>query len=968
MAATPQKFPEPALDTLPEALRARVEHHWERWCEAANAAGVALALDQAPAAGLARVWSVSDFAAQACIRHPALLVELIQGGDLSQRYPEGEYGARIASALADAGDEPALHAALRRARQREMVRIAWRDITGLADLEQTTADLSALAEACIDGALGWLYARLCAELGTPRADSGEAQQLVVIGMGKLGAWELNFSSDIDLVFFFAEEGETDSAQRPLSNGEFFTRVGKALIQALDKVTADGFVFRVDMRLRPFGDSGPLVLSFDAAEHYYQTHGREWERYAFIKARVVGGDRAAGERLSAMLRPFVFRRYLDYGAFEALREMKQLIDREVRRKQLDRNIKLGSGGIREVEFIGQAFQLIRGGRDSALQERRILRVLDILQEQGVLPQFAHRELREGYVFLRTVEHRLQEFADQQTHLLPDDEAAQLRLAWGMGYADWPAFAARLEGHRGRVQGHFERVFEAPQIEAGDGEGLDFEGLWNGTLSDARADEALGAAGYSDTAEVRRRLTALHGSRLRKNASVRGRQRLDRLMPLLISAAAGGEHPDITLTRLLDLVEAVARRSVYLALLVENPLALSQLVKLFAASPWIARYLTRHPLLLDELMDPRTLYAPPEREPLQQELLQRMSEVDPDDDERVMDVLRHFKQTNVLKVAAADLAGALPLTKVSDRLTWIAEIVVDAVLEQGWRHLVARHGRPLCSADGRVCDKGFAVVAYGKLGGVELGYGSDLDLVFLHGGEDDSLDTDGEKPLPLPVFFARLGQRMIHIFTAHTPAGVLYDVDLRLRPDGASGMMVSSLRAYRAYQKDKAWIWEHQALVRARVVAGDPLIARQFDALRREVLGKPRDPETLRREVREMRERMREANSRSKAGEFDLKQDRGGIADIEFMVQYGVLAWAAGHPELLEFTDNIRILERLAGAGLMPDEETGLLTEAYRTFRDHLHHLTLQELPGVVPEAEYAVQREAVAALWRKWLEA
>ncbi|UCE89592.1 MAG: bifunctional [glutamate--ammonia ligase]-adenylyl-L-tyrosine phosphorylase/[glutamate--ammonia-ligase] adenylyltransferase [Pseudomonadota bacterium] len=967
MAATPQAaILQTALDEMPEALRARVQHHWERWCEVAALGAVGVTLDEAQAAALVRVWSASDFVAQACIGHPALLTELLASGDLARDYPSEEFAARLASLLATAGDEPALHAVLRRLRQREMVRIAWRDIAGLADLQQTTADLSLLAEACIDGALAWLHARLCAELGTPRSRQGDAQQLVVIGMGKLGAWELNFSSDVDLVFFYPEEGETDKAQQPLSNGEFFTRLGKALIQALDKVTADGFVFRVDMRLRPFGDSGPLVLTFDAAEHYYQTHGREWERYAFIKARVVGGDRAAGEHLSAMLQPFVFRRYLDYGAFEALRDMKQLIDREVRRKQLERNIKLGSGGIREVEFIGQAFQLIRGGRDSTLQERRILRILDVLQGQGVLPQFVVRELQEGYVFLRTVEHRLQEFADQQTHVLPNDDLAQLRLAWSMGYADWPAFAAQLAAHRARVQGHFERVFEAPQIEAGEGEALDFEGVWAGSVSDAQADEMLGEAGYGNTQEVRRRLAALRTSRLRKTASAQGRQRLDRLMPLLVAAAAGSEHADITLTRLLDLVEAVARRSVYLALLVENPLALSQLVKLCGASPWIARYLTRHPLLLDELMDPRTLYAPPERDQLAHELRQRMSEVGTDDDEGAMDVLRHFKQTNVLKVAAADLAGALPLMKVSDRLTWIAEAVVDAVLEQAWRHLAGRHGRPVCSADGRVCDKGFAVVAYGKLGGIELGYGSDLDLVFLHGGEDDTLSTDGEKPLAVPVFFARLGQRMIHIFTAHTPAGVLYEVDLRLRPDGASGMMVSSLRAYRAYQKEKAWIWEHQALVRARVVAGDPLIAQQFDVLRREVLGQPRDPEPLRREVREMRERMRSANSRSKAGEFDLKQDYGGIADIEFMVQYGVLAWAAEHPTLLDFPDNIRILEGFAGAGLMPADETALLTDAYRTYRDRLHRLTLQELPGVVPEAEYATQREAVAQLWRNWL--
>lgn len=965
----------PNLDDLPVALRGRVM----LWCEQFEAAGGVWPVTAAVAAALPTVWAGSEFVALSCIRHPALLAELVASGDLVRDYAEGELAERVAVTLEGVADEGALAVVVRQLRRREMVRIIWRDLAGWAELMRVTGEMTALAEACLDGALAWLHAWQCEALGTPVNAQGEAQHLVVLGMGKLGAWELNVSSDIDLIFAYPEAGQTRRAEggpgRDTSNEMFFARLGRRLIKAIGEITAEGQVFRVDMRLRPFGDSGPLVMHFDAMEQYYQTHGREWERYAMIKARVVAGDRVAGATLMDRLRPFVYRRYLDFGVFESLREMKQMIVREVRRKGMERNIKLGAGGIREVEFIAQAFQLVRGGRERALQERRVLRVLAQLATNGYLPVYTVDELTVAYVFLRRTEHRLQAWADQQTHVLPLDEAGRLRLAWTMGCADWADFYRVLERHRQRVHGHFEQVFAAPQTHHAESDALDLKGVWLGELTPEQAGLQLQKAGYQAPAESLRYLEVLRNSRSYRALSAQGRTRMDQLMPLLIGAAGASgvmkgvdtARPDVTLKRAVDLLEAIAQRTAYLALLVEYPLALSQLVRLLGASAWLARYLSQHPLLLDELLDPRSLYRTQDKPALAVALREHLTGRVPEGEEleQHMEALRHFKQTQVLRVAAADLGGVLPVMQVSDKLTWIAEAVIAEVLELAWHHLVARHGRPVCTADGQLCDKGFAIVAYGKLGGIELGYGSDLDLVFLHGAEREQVATCGEKPVALPVFFARLGQRIIHILTAHTPAGELYEVDMRLRPSGESGLLVSAMNSFAIYQRQQAWTWEHQALVRARVVAGDPAIAVRFERLRREVLGRVREREGVRGEVCDMRRRMREANDKGKVpGRFDIKQGRGGIADIEFMVQYGVLSWACEHPALLDYTDTLHLLDTLAEVEVLPAAEATVLAEAYQIYRTRLHRLSLQEQSGVTSDAPLRPYREEVRRIWRR----
>ena len=964
------------IKQLPDLLQSSVEMQWQSFIES----GVDVSLLPAEVAeSLAKVWACSDFVMQTCVRFPETLLELALSGDLLKSYSDEDYKNSIVTELKQ-DDEEGLSKHLRLFRRREMLRIVWRDIAGWAEFKETTHDLSYLAEACIDTALSNLYQWQCETLGTPVDEEGMAQQLVVLGMGKLGAWELNVSSDIDLIFAFPEEGEVKNGPKQLTNSEFFSRLGKKLIQALDQQTADGFVFRVDMRLRPFGAGGPLVTSFNSFENYYLVHGRSWERYAMVKVRVVGGDYEQGNELLSMIRPFVYRRYLDYGAYESLRELKEMIKQEVQRKGMQNNVKLGGGGIREVEFIAQVFQLIRGGRDTDLQERRVLVVLDYLTQKNLLPDYVVDELKNAYVFLRNTEHRIQEYQDRQTHVLPDDEIGQTRLASGMGFNDWPAFLTELNKHRENVEAHFEQVFVAPQTEETktpekseqQSETQRLEALWYNKLDEQDALDLLSEKGFSDSAAALKQLKTLHKSRQYASLSRQGQTRLDKLMPLLLGAVQQVDSVDITFERILSLLTNVARRSVYLALLLENPMVLSQLIKLCSASPWIARYLQQLPILLDELMDPRSLYQPPEKAELEDEIRQRLAQLDIEDVEQNMDALRHFKQSNVLRVAAADIADALPLMKVSDHLSWIAEVILDEALEQAWRHLVSRHGRPVCKVEGGLCDKGFAVIGYGKLGGYELGYGSDLDMVFLHGSESNNLmtlgdDAKGEKSIAVPVFFARLGQRIIHLLTAHTSAGVLYEADMRLRPDGASGLLVTNLKSYRDYQLKKAWLWEHQALVRARVVAGDPQIAEQFAIIRREVLSQPRDKENLRKEVIEMRNRMRKELSKEKKGQFDLKQGAGGIVDIEFMVQYGVLAWANEKPDLLEYTDNIHLLEALATAKLMAKADVKVLSDAYRIFRARLHKMALQEQPGLVDAEEYNELSTAVRQIWLDWLE-
>jgi glutamate-ammonia-ligase adenylyltransferase len=937
-----------------------------------HSAALQARLDADPALGtqLARVLACSRFVLRELERHPELLDELLSSGDLARSYMPGDYAARIDAAIGTDTGEAALMSGLRTVRRREMLRIVWRDLNRLATLAETTRDLSLLAEAALEAALARLHAELAVKHGEPiGAGSGRAQRLVVIGMGKLGARELNLSSDIDLVFAYPEQGET-AGPRTLSNQEFFTRLGQRLIRALDAQTSEGFVFRVDMRLRPYGEGGALALHFDALEQYYQDQGRDWERYAMIKARAVAGDLAAGAALLELLKPFTYRRYIDFGAIEALRQMKALINREVARRGQQDDVKLGAGGIREVEFIAQSFQLIRGGREPRLQERSLLRVLEELQALGFLPDAVVRELREAYVFLRDTEHALQAWDDAQTQALPGDAEGQARLAHALGLPGWADFAGVLAAHRERVSRHFADVVREPLVQATDpANGAAWAALWAMEQDAVTLDGMLAAAGFENPAATRVQLAALRDSARARTVQGAGRERLDRCMPLLLEAASRSARPSIVIARTTPLIDAVLRRSAYLVLLEQNPAAMTQLVTLCAASPWIAAELAKHPVLLDELIDTRTLHALPDRTRLAEELRAHTLRIPWEDLEAQMEALRYFKLAHGLRCAASEVSGALPLMKVSDYLSWLAEAILGHVLALAWHNLVARHGAPQ-REPGVACDPDFVIVAYGKLGGIELGHGSDLDLVFLHDADPD-LATDGERSIDNSLFFTRLGQRIIHVLTTYTALGPLYAIDMRLRPSGEKGPLVSTFRAFSDYQRHEAWTWEHQALVRARPVAGCPRLARRFEELRREILARPRDPDPLRRDVVEMRAKMRAhllkgEDSGIEGEQFHLKQGDGGIVDIEFLVQYAALAWSGAEPSLSVYTDNIRILEALGASARMNAADAALLTGAYKDYRTAAHRLALQQQGELVPAAEFRDLRREVRRIWRELL--
>jgi len=907
----------------------------------------------------------SDFISENLTRYPEWQQEL------QQRAPEPEewrhYADWLAEEMAQVADEAALMRELRLFRRHMLTRIAWMQALSLSSTQATLRQLSVLAETLIVAARDWLWQACCRELGTPVNAQGEPQPLLILGMGKLGGGELNFSSDIDLIFTWPENGVTQGGRRELDNAQFFTRLGQRLIKVLDQPTIDGFVYRVDMRLRPFGDSGPLVLSFAALEDYYHEQGRDWERYAMVKARLMGGaDDRWSQELEQMLRPFVYRRYIDFSVIQSLRNMKSMIAREVRRRGLKDNIKLGAGGIRETEFIVQVFQLIRGGRERSLQLRAFLPTLQAISDLHLLPAEQALRLQEAYLFLRRLENLLQSINDEQTQTLPSDDLNRARLAWAMGTTGWAEMYGQLEQHMVAVRAIFDELIGDDAPEAGDSKDTDDYGiLWQDRLEEPE----LAALVPHLTAEAQQRLLRAIGDFRqdvdKRTIGPRGRQALDLLMPGLLAEVCPREDADVTLGRLTPLLLGIVTRTTYLELLTEYPGALKHLIRLCAASPMVADQLARYPLLLDELLDPATLYQPTATDAYRDELRQYLLRIPEEDEEQQLEALRQFKQAQHLRIAAADIAGTLPVMKVSDHLTWLAEAIVEQVVQQAWQMMVQRYGRPSHLNEPQA--RGFAVIGYGKLGGWELGYSSDLDLVFLHDCPVEAV-TDGERSIDGRQFYLRLAQRIMHLFSTRTSSGILYEVDARLRPSGAAGMLVSTFAAFDDYQRHEAWTWEHQALVRARIVFGDAALSQRFTGIRRGILCLPREPEKLKTEVREMREKMRAHLGNRQKGRWDIKADRGGITDIEFITQYLVLRYAATEPELTSWSDNVRILALLARHDRMSEEEAHSLTHAYVTLRNELHRLALQALPGQLAPEAFSAEQSVVNASWQRWLEA
>ncbi len=954
------------INALPSALQEEVLQRFESLTVPVNSAQWQQDYKQLQ---LINVFAASPFSAQVCVLNPDLLEHTF----VSAAFSKYQLQALLVEALVTVVSESQLQQCLRQFRKAHQVRLIWRNRCSLGTSEQLVEELSNLADVCINEALKWLYKDSVKQWGKPTSREEKVQELVVLGMGKLGGRELNLSSDIDLIFSFPEGGETQGGRRSIDNQQFFIRLGQRLIQALDLITAEGFVFRVDMRLRPYGGSGALCLSFDAMEIYYQQQGREWERYAFIKARVVAGNETAGQQLLQLLRPFVYRRYLDYSAIESLRSLKKMIASEVRRLGLQQNVKLGAGGIREVEFIAQAFQLIRGGRDLRLQTSSLMQVLDLLPETTGLAVADVQQLRQSYWFLRDVEHALQAVNDQQTQDLPHQVTEQARIACALDFADWPSLQAKISSTRDFIHQQFELVVEVKDDHQAEGSDQQLSQLWAQIAHSARQTDELilwpewqymlTQVGFNDAKGILQHLWLLHQSRPAQTMQTIAQERLALLMPQMLQITAQQENPALTLSRLIVLIEAVLRRSVYLVLLLENPTALRLLVELCAASSWFADFLARQPSLLDELLDVNSLFKVPNAMQLKQELEQNLLRLPEDDTEQLMEALRHFKHAHLLRVAAQEVTGRLPLMKVSDQLTYVAEAVVGQVKNLAWRELSERHGNP---QNEHVPSDDFIVVGYGKVGGWELSYGSDLDLVFIY-DMPSQMETDGAKPIANSMFFTRLGQRMINYLNTVTAAGQLFEVDMRLRPDGAKGLLVSTLTAFTQYQLNKAWTWEHQALVRARPIAGSHDLSNKFITVRKQVLCQPRQTGTLKQEVISMRKKMRQQlvskpDTEGLTGQFRLKHDAGGMIDIEFIVQFGVLAHAHQYPQLLTYTDNIRVLDGFELQGILSATQAQDLREAYQIMRALEHRLTLQNQAGQVSSNELCEQRQKVMEIW------
>jgi glutamate-ammonia-ligase adenylyltransferase len=957
---------------------AELAEHAHRQLEALDAAapGLRASLAEPIASSLPLVFAASDFVARACARDPELLTQIdglpSAGGPAAsapigsrRRPPPVELAARAAAAAL--GEAEVLDR-LRRWRRREMVRIAWGALAGWADVEESLRDLSEFADAAIAACVGYARAQLVERYGEPRSAGGEVQPLVVVAMGKLGGRELNFSSDVDLVLLFPEHGESDG-RRPISNEEFFTRLGQALIRLLETPTPEGFALRVDMRLRPFGDSGPLVASFASLEDYLPLHGRDWERYAYVKARpITAAERFAQIRASA-LGPFVYRRYLDYGVFESLREMKTLIEREVERRELAEHIKLGPGGIREIEFIVQSFQLIRGGRYPRLQTPSLLEALTALGAARLLPLDAAQELRGAYLYLRRLENCLQMLADQQTHQLPADELSRERIALAMGARSSRAMREELDRQREAVIRHFRRFVLGGTERGASGVRIDLGRLWDERAESAALAESLATAGFAASEPVAQMLLDLRASTLVAKLDEPGRRRLQALLPQLLedvgAAGLAAAEQLAVLRRIFSILEATGKRSAYFALLRESRAARERLVEICRHGEFLVRQIASYPLLLDELVDERVQSELPGRSALARELEAAMEQAHEDDPESQVEALCHFQRAAVFRVAVADLTGRLPIMRVSDELTAIAELIVDRAVELGWRQMTAQFGVPHCGEAAERRPVSICAIGYGKLGGFELGYASDLDLVFLHDSRGERQETSGAgRAIDNPLFFVRLAQRVVHLLTMHSSAGRLYEVDVRLRPSGKGGLLITQIDAFAEYQRHEAWTWEHQALLHARAVAGSRPLCEAFERIRLDVLRHAVRRKPLRAEVRAMRERMRRELSKGGDGRFDLKQDAGGIADIEFLAQYWALKWAGDYPPVAMFSDTIRQLESVASADLVPQARVDILTGAYRAYRTRIHHLSLAGAGGVIDAQEFATERAAVSAIWEE----
>jgi len=913
----------------PAALRRRSGDRALAMLRAASPRHAALLENPGLGERVRQVALASDFAVETLRRQPALLEHLAAADPVPLSAP-----------VLDPGLPDSWPTRLRLYRAAASTRLVWRDVLGLDTVEDTLAGSTRLAEDCLRIALAAVEAEFAERHGTVRDEAGAAQRLVVFGLGKLGGGELNFSSDIDLVYAYPRAGESDG-RRALEAEDYFARLGQRLAKLLDETTADGFCHRVDLRLRPFGSAGRVAWSFAAMDGYFQREGRDWERYAWLKARAVAGDIRAGEAWLETLRPFVYRRYLDYTALDGLRSMKAAIVAEMQRRDMAEDLKRGPGGIREIEFLVQSLQLIRGGREPALRGRGLLPALRALVEAGQIDPGHGQALADAYRFLRRLENRVQMLRDAQTHAMPEDEEDRLRLALGLGYPDWPPLRDALARWRGRVSAEFDALLVPRRGHAAPDA---LEGYWRGLPRGGEAG-VLAAAGFADAEGADAALRDLARGAGVRALSDAARARLDRVVPALLAAAARSAQPDAALRRLLGLLQAILRRASYLALLDEQPSALARLVDVLARSALLAERIAHYPLLLDELLDARVAGPMPDAAAMHAACAAAVLQAGDDDPEAALRALNEVRQALSFRVALAALDRRQPAADSTRQLAALADAVVVQVLRMAEAEVVAAHG---VLPGGR-----FAVVGYGSLGGCELGFGSDLDLVFLYDADASAVSV-GARALEPSRWYTRLAQKVVALLGAVTSAGRLYETDMRLRPDGGKSLLVSTLAGYAEYQEQRAWTWEHQALVRARGVAGDASLLEDFERVRARTLGRARERAALAAEVGRMRQRMRAELDRSDAARFDLKQGAGGLVDLEFLLQYGVLARAAEAPALPERRDSPGLVDALAACGGLRAAEADELRWAHATLLEAGLACTLDRRPRL------AAQTEAIAA--------
>ena len=959
--------PADLLIQVPQSLHSVVENFWFDWCKSCEEKEVNPD-QELPLAILGKTWACSDFVARNCIRYPEIFFSLLAEGFESTRSIEN-YRKLVSQAITAAKDESELMSALRVLRQQEMLRIAWRDLNLLAELDVILQELTDFAEVMVVITLHYLENQQAETFGMPLDANGEEQSLLVFAMGKMGGGELNFSSDIDLIFTFAEDGETPGPRRK-SHYEFYLAVIRKLVKVLDEVTAEGFIYRVDTRLRPFGESGPMAMSFSGVEQYYQLQGRDWERYAMIKARLITGRDDDKKYLQSMLTPFVYRRYLDFSMLDSIREMKAMINAQMKRKQMNNNIKLGPGGIREIEFIGQTFQLIRAGREPELRERSLIKVLGLLAEKNYLQKVDVEQLIQAYWFLRKLENRLQMQRDMQTHTLPADEISQQRLCVAMQIQSWDELLERLSFHQSAVDHVFQNLI-AHENEEQEVSVSPFTSFW--THADASDDEKesvrlyLESTGYSSVDDIIDLLSQLRSRSQVKHLTGDTARLLSQLMESLIVKIADYPDQTILLDRVCRIIKALAGRKVYISLLSEYPAIQLQMLTLCSASEWFTERLVKYPILLDSLLSTAETFR--QQYDVEKLLTLELRRIESDsvntdaDLELQMDRMRQFKRQMVFSVAMLDVFYEEPVETVSDRLTELADVLLEKILGFSWQAMVEKYGEPGCIIDGVAFQPAMSIVAYGKMGGNELGYGSDLDIIFVHNSTGEKQYTTGEKCIDNQSFFARVAQRVIHFLNTRTYSGMLYEVDTRLRPNGQSGLMVSSTVAFERYQREKAWTWEHQALIRARFVTGNALIEQEFDRIRSSVLRQQRDANKLLQEVVEMREKMRKHLASpvvsQLASDFDIKQDTGGLVDIEFMTQAGVLIHAEQCADCIKHTATLELINELKKIGWYEADEAKNIGNAYRYFRKLKNW---QKLECEADVSEVTLHRGNVLAVW------